>query len=389
MSEAHLRWRPFRLPLRVPHRSALPGAAADLDAREGLLLAIEDGALTGWGEAAPLPLPGAPVASELASLLDAAAPALLAEPWRAPAALRCALEAALLDLAGRRRGVSIAALVAAEAGTPRPGTRVGVNAVIDAGAVTPAAVASAGRDAVEAGFETVKLKVAVEGLAVDIARVAALREACPGVRIRLDANGGWREAVAALAVERLASLDIELIEQPLAAREVAALVRLRQISPIPLAADEALGEPDLAERLLGADAVDLLVLKPAVLGGVLAASRLAARARLAGVGSFVTTTVDSSLGTALALQLASALDADPAVTGVRAHGLATGLSLRRDIVLESLLPERGQMARPAAPGLGIEPDDSAIERCATGPWSTPLALGMLPELATAGARASG
>jgi L-alanine-DL-glutamate epimerase-like enolase superfamily enzyme len=455
VSGARLRWRPFRLTLRAAFRSALPGAAGELRTREGLLLAIEDGAgAIGWGEAAPLPLPGAPTVGELAALLEADAAALLAAPPRAPAALRCGLEAALLDLEGRRRALPIAALLTPHAvaasddhargsasdAQPEPGsqprgcsgTLLAVNAVIDADAVTPAAVAAAGRAAVEAGFATLKLKVGVEGLAVDLARVSALREACPGARIRLDANGAWAEPVARLALERLAALDIELIEQPLAPRELAALVRLRERSSIPLAADEALAEPGMAERLLEAGAVDVLVLKPSVLGGVRAAARLADRASAAGVRAFVTTTVDSSLGTALALQLAAALDersarpvrvplleeggeraarpaeqprsdersarpiGQPRLEGDGgggageglAHGLATGLALESDLVAAPLLPERGRMALPAAPGLGVEPDEAAIERCATGPWSARVALGPLPALNAFGDAAS-
>jgi len=371
-----LRWRPFALPLRSAFRSALPGVAGELRVREGLLLAIDDGeGSTGWGEAMPLPLPGAPTANELAALLDEDAP-VLAEPERTPPALRCGLEAALLDLEGQRCGLPIAALLAAGA---QPMAVVEVNAVIDADAVEPAAVAAAGRVAVADGFATLKLKVGVEGLAVDLARVRALREACPGTRIRLDANGAWAEPIARLALERLTPLEIELVEQPLAAGEVTALARLRERSSIPLAADEALAEPGMAERLIDAGAVDALVLKPAVLGGVRAAAALAARAREAGMGAFVTTTVDSSLGTALALQLAAGLNGTAEGTQL-AHGLATGLALERDLVAAPLLPERGRMALPDAPGLGIAPDEAAIERAATGPWSAPRALGAHPTL---------
>ncbi len=72
-----------------------------------------------------------------------------------------------------------------------------------------------------------------------------------------------------------------------------------------------------------------------------------------------------------------------------AHGLATGLSLERDLVAATLLPERGRMALPAEPGLGIAPDEAAIESCATRPWSESLALGALPALDAARASAAG
>ena len=390
MNGARLRWRPVRLPLADSHRSALPGAAGTLRVREGLVLAVEDGPWRGWGEALPLPLPDQPGAAALATLLASEAPELLQEPARAPPALRCALESALLDLAAQRRGVPMAALISASGEPPRPKVTLDVNAVIDADVTAPPEVAAAGRALAHAGFGTLKLKVGVEGLAVDIARVEALRAACPRARIRLDANGAWREPLARLAVERLAAFDIELIEQPLPASDVPALLRLRGISTIPLAADEALGDPRLAELVLAERAADLFVLKPAVLGGVIAAARLAERARCAGIGAFVTTTVDSSLGTALALQLASVVEAGAARAGAgsgagRAHGLATGLSLGQDLVAVPLLPERGRMALPAAPGLGIAPEESAIERCATGPWSVARAASGLPGPSALGA----
>ena len=381
MRRLGLSWRPVRLPLAGSHRSALPGASADLRVREGLVLACGDGTRTGWGEALPLPLPGHPTPAELSDLLQEGAPELVEDPRRAPPALRSALESALLDLAGQIRGIPMAALIASRE-PPRPGASLEVNGVIDAGAVEPAEVARAGRALAHAGFGTLKLKVGAAGLAVDLARVEALRGACPGARLRLDANGAWREPLARLAVERLAGHRIELIEQPLPAGEVAALRRLREISSIPIAADEALWEEQGAERVLAEEAADVLVLKPAALGGVIRSARLAASARCRGVGAVVTTTVDSSLGTALALQLAVAVESDAAAhgdgAGGRAHGLATGLALGQDLVSAPLLPEGGRMALPAAPGLGIAPDGGAIERLATGPWSE--APGAVPAL---------
>ncbi len=389
VSETRLRWRPFRLPLRAAFRSALPGAAGVLHVREGLLLAIEDGESCGWGEVAPVPLAGVPTISTLVAMLATNADALVADIESAPAALRCGLESALLDLEGRRLGLPIAALL--DADIAEPAETVAVNAIIDMNAVAPAEVATAGRAAVEDGFTTLKLKLGVEGLAVDLARVSALREACPGVHIRLDVNGAWALDMGRLALERLAMLEIELIEQPLAPHEIPALVRLRQSSQIPLAADEALAQPGMAERLLEMRAIDVLVLKAAVLGGVRSAARLAARARVAGVRSFVTTTVDSSLGTALALQLAAAIDGDTLRYGgvALAHGLSTGLALEYDLVSSPLLPERGAMALPASPGLGVEPDEAAIENCATGPWSEPITFRELPTLTVAAAMPAG
>ncbi|MBM4415359.1 MAG: hypothetical protein FJ035_03685, partial [Chloroflexi bacterium] len=134
--------------------------------------------------------------------------------------------------------------------------------------------------------------------------------------------------------------------------------------------DEAAADPASAERVLAADAADLLVLKPMRLGGIRPAFALARRAAALGVGSVVTTTFDSSLGTAAALQLAAAVDgeASPAAAAPRAHGMGTGEQLAADVVARTLVPERGVLALPTLPGLGVAIDAAALDGVAAGPW---------------------
>src|SRR2546426_499087 len=156
---ASIRWRPFRLPLR--HR--FEAAHAALADRAGVLLElVAADSYAGIGEASPLPSLGGGTADEVLALLGRHADALLAAPASAhevfpteasgAAALRCALDVALLDLEARRAGVSVARLLAAS-----PVSEVKANAVIGAG--TPDGVAAAGLEAVEAGYRVLKLKV--------------------------------------------------------------------------------------------------------------------------------------------------------------------------------------------------------------------------------------
>jgi L-alanine-DL-glutamate epimerase-like enolase superfamily enzyme len=112
---------------------------------------------------------------------------------------------------------------------------VPVSALLAAG--EPAALAREAQAAVQAGFRTVKLKVANGALEDDLARAAVVRDAVgAAVRIRLDANGGWSEEQALEALRRLAPLDIELCEEPVG--EVRALRRLRGATSVPVGADE-------------------------------------------------------------------------------------------------------------------------------------------------------
>ena len=360
---AALRWRPLRLPLRQRFEAA-HGALED---REGVLLEVRDAAgATGVGEGSPMPSLGGGDAADVLRLLDAhgaeligltGAEALEALPVDGPgvAALRCAVDTALLDLAGRRHDLPVAALL-----SDAPARSVLVNAVIGGGELSE--VVSFAREAVRAGYGVLKLKVGVGGLEHDIACVRALREACPEATIRLDANGAWDEQAAAAAIDELARLGVELIEQPVPAGEVEALARLREYAPLRIAADESVASSGAVQRVLEQRAADLLVLKPMALGGVRPALRLARRAGELGIGSFATTTFDSSVGTAAALHLAAALPWDAA------QGLGTGEHLAADIVTAPLKPSGGRMDVPG-PGLGVTVDPASLDALATAGWS--------------------
>lgn len=281
-------------------------------------------------------------------------------PGPGAAALCCAADAALLDLEGQRRGVPVARLLAED-----PLRAVPANAVIGSGAADE--TVRFAREAVDAGYSVLKLKVGVGDLDSDVARVEAVRWAFPDVAIRLDANGAWTEARARDAIERLAPLRVELIEQPVRVSAVAALRRLRRLRRadlVPIAADEAVTSIEAARRLLDADATDLLVLKPMRLGGIRPSLEIARLAATHGVAAFVTTTFDSSVGTAVALQLAAAVG-----VGRPADGLSTGEHLADDLVRRPLVPRRGVLRLPARAGLGVAVDPQAVGRLAAGPWT--------------------
>ncbi|MFN8638511.1 MAG: enolase C-terminal domain-like protein [Dehalococcoidia bacterium] len=361
-----IRWRPFRLPMR--HRfEAAHGALAD---REGVLLelAAADG-VTGMGEASPMASIGGGTMADVLALLEAHAAALLRSgdpldvlPLVGPgvAALRCAVDVALLDLEGHRRGMPIARLLAADAPDD-----VAVNAIIGGG--TPAEVAANALEARAAGYSVVKLKVGIGSVEEDVARVRAVGDAWPRAIIRLDANGAWSEATAREALEALEGLEVELLEQPVPAADVEALGRLTRVTAIPLGADEALRDVSTRQAVLGARAAEVLELKPMVVGGLREALDIAREGAGLGMRALATTTFDSSVGTAAALHLAAALRA-VAPGSELAHGLGTGEHLAGDLVTPTLVATSGRMRVPLGGGLGIEVDTDALERRALGPW---------------------
>ncbi len=356
---AELRWRPFRLPMR--HRfDASHGALAD---RRGILIELtgRDGR-RGYGEASPIASLGYGTIADVRALLvryGGALPDDLDTTAPGVQALRCALDVAALDLEGQDVGETIAGRLAGD----RPVARaVRVNAVIGESAAEE--TARFGLEATGRGYRVLKAKVGSGPLDEDVRRIVALRAACPDVDIRLDANGAWDEATALDAVRALASLRIELIEQPVAAGDVEALARVREAAEgaLLIAVDESVVDPATLGRVLDRHAADLVVLKPMFLGGVRAAYAIGRRAEVYGIGAIVTTTFDSSIGTAAALHLAAALG------GRHAHGLGTGEYLAADLVHHTLLAHEGMIALPEGYGLGLAPDEAAWQRVAEEDW---------------------
>ncbi|MFL5310053.1 MAG: mandelate racemase/muconate lactonizing enzyme family protein [Myxococcales bacterium] len=335
---------PVRLRLRAP----LSTAHGELRERDGFLVRLDEGR----GEAAPLPWFGTEDAAACARALADAAAALaeVRAPERledvalprwldATPAARHAIELALLDDLSLRASVPLRRLL-----QPRAGDEVPVSALLTAR--EPAALAREARAAAAGGFATVKLKVAHAPLEDDLARAGVVRDAAgPDVRLRLDANGGWTEASALNALRRLAHLSVELCEQPSA--EVDSLRRLRGATPVAIAADESV--PRSNGELL--DAVDAVVLKPMVLGGLLPALGWARRARARGLRVIVTTSLDGCLGRLGAAQLAAALLAEGPMPDA---GLATGRLLETDVCEDPAAPARGRIALPRTPGLGAQ-----------------------------------
>jgi len=357
---------PFALRLRAP----LATAHGRIEQRSGWLLELAgEGGLWGLGEASPLDGFGleshAEAGRALESLVRAAIGRDLAEASalglptapREPAA-RAAFDTALYDLAAREAGCSVAAWLGGRAGHEAR-TSVAVHALVAGD--EPEAVTAAGRRAAAEGFETFKLKLAARPLDADLARVGALRQAIgPRARLRVDANGAWSEIEAERALAALAAWKVELVEQPIDARNLAGLARLRRLGHVPVAADESAAGEDAAGRVLAAGAADWIVLKPAASGGLAASARIAVAARAAGVGVFVTSFLDSAVGAVAALQLAASLPPP-----LPACGLATDSLFVEDLAAVPG-PRAGRLACPAAPGLGITIDPARLARVATG-----------------------
>ena len=317
----------------------------------------DDDGVTGWGEAPQVwqvtgeSLAGAEACLEgpLAAVVTGRDVDDLAATCRAVAGAvaanfgaKAALDVALHDLAARRRGVSLPVFLGAAT------HRVGTDVTLAAGEAD--GLAATAQQRVSEGFRVLKMKVGTDA-STDVSRVSAVRAAVgPEVAIRLDANQGWtpREAVRVISLLEELALDVELVEQPVAAADLDGLAWVTARVGTPVMADESVyGLRDLVE-VIRRRAADHVNVKLAKCGGLSVGRTLLDLAHAHGMGTVVGSMMETQLGVGAAASLAAACgttalpDLD-AAWWAKASPFVGGLTY-----------DGATVVLPDAPGLGIE-----------------------------------
>jgi L-alanine-DL-glutamate epimerase-like enolase superfamily enzyme len=331
-------WRGIRIPLRRP---ASDDAAPD---RHTLLVwMFTDDGRVGVGEAAPVG-PGRPGrVRDVAEVLHDLAPAMLG---LSPI---LGLETAVFDLLGQAAVRPITSLLGGTIDW------VPVHAII--GFEEPEEAARQAAAAVADGYTCVKLSLGAREAGRDVETVARVREAVgPTVGLRADADERWTTERAIATINALEPYDLEYVEQPVIAEDLAGLARVRRAVSVPIAADEVVRRVEDAQRVIDAEAADVLVVKPAMAGGIRGAREIMALARQHGLGTVVASCLETGIGITAALHIAASFgDAGTA-------GLASGVVLADDLLATPMVPVRGHLTVPQTPGLGVELDPDAVDR---------------------------
>ena len=125
------------------------------------------------------------------------------------------------------------------------------------------------KQAVADGFTQIKLKVGAD-VDDDVRRMRVAREAVgPDVRIAIDANQRWEVAEAVDWVRRLAGYDPYWIEEPTSPDDVLGHATIRQaVAPVRVATGEHVQNRVIFKQLLTANAIDVLQIDAARVGGV-------------------------------------------------------------------------------------------------------------------------
>ena len=262
---------------------------------------------------------------------------------------KAAIEMACVDLTARRLGIPVhqylgGALV----------DRVRFNAWI--GIEPPDVAAAETRKWFDQGFRSAKVKVG-GGVEADRDRLKAVREACPEMNLRVDANAGYSVDESIRLGKLLEPFNLQLFEQPVAADDLPGMAKVRANIGIPVMADESVTDHASLVDVIRTDCADIVKLKVMKQGGFLRCRRMLETATAAGLRVVIGHGFGLGVNTMAEIMLACTSRA--VIEGLECVG---PLKTADDIVTRKLDLSRGEIAVPNGAGLGVELDEEKVRR---------------------------
>lgn len=222
----------------------------------------------------------------------------LAESFRGHRMARAALEMASWELAARLDGKPLAELLGGTRETVSAGVSLGIQE-------SPEAQLDKARAAFERGYAKVKVKIRP---GADIEMMEPLRRALgPEAVLAVDANAAYSldDPDHLERLRRLDRLGLLMIEQPLEGEDLVRHARLQEQLSTDLCLDESITSPARAEDMIELGAGRVINIKPGRVGGFGPAIAIHDLARSAGVPVWCGGMLESGVGRAHNVALAS------------------------------------------------------------------------------------
>ena len=178
----------------------------------------------------------------------------------------------------------------------------------------------------EQGFHCIKLKIGAIDFDQELDLIRRIRDrfSYHEVELRVDANGAFPFDEALYKLELLSQYNIHSIEQPIRQGQWAYMAQLCRESPLPIALDEELigvNDPEMKRHMLNIIKPRYIILKPSLHGGMSGCREWIDIARDMGVGSWITSALESNIGLNAIAQFASSVYGDNITMP---QGLGTG-----------------------------------------------------------------
>ncbi len=332
----HIDAKPVDLKLTTPFRISRGVQAIS----SNVIVQINANDYTGYGEASPSEYYGESVETVLACISMFAGnlgddPFLiedimerLDEIIRLHPSAKAAVDMALYDLIGKMLGVPLYKLLGLNPKrTPHTSFTIGID--------TPSNMAK--KALVARDYPILKVKVGTKN---DLAIIKAIRDVSPAI-MRVDANTGWTPKEAIKMINALAPYNIEFVEQPVPAHDLAGLKLIRENVSIPIIADESCVTVEDIPRL--AECVDGVNLKLMNSNGITAVLKMIHVARAHNLRIMLGCMIESSLAITAAAHLTPLVD----------YADLDGNLLIDNDPYEGVKVVNGKLELPDAPGLGI------------------------------------
>lgn len=193
----------------------------------------------------------------------------------------------------------------------------------------------------EAGFNTIKMKIGAIDFETEIKLLTSIREkySSEQITLRVDANGAFTPENALEKLERLAVLDIHSIEQPIQQGQTKAMQELCLKTSVPIALDEELigvFQYEKKQQLLETIQPQYIILKPSLVGGIHGSNEWIALANQQNIPYWITSALESNIGLNAITQYTYTLDTN------LPQGLGTG-SLYTNNIESPLEVEKGKI----------------------------------------------
>ena len=274
---------------------------------------------------------------------------------------KAAVEFAAYGLAGKRLGVPVHVLLGGCARRQVPVTHSIGLISIDEAEKEAAQVAAE-------GIRTIKIKIGGDPRH-DVAMVRAVRNAAgPDMDICVDANEGYKTPGEAVVILReMEKYRLKYAEQPCMGIE--RIAEVARALDTPVMADESAWNAHDALQIAEQHAIDIVSIYTTKPGGLYRAMEVAAVCRAAGIACNVNGSIETGVGNLANIQFAAAA---PAVTlscvvpvstpAEYLKGSIAGIYYKDDLIREPMMLVDGAIEVPFAPGMGIDVDETKIEK---------------------------
>ena len=278
--------------------------------RKSWFVHLSDGQREGVGECAPLPDLSCDARPDYAEVLDDFCQALCEtgeidyEAMRTYPSMLFGLETALLGM--KSEGVNSEKLF--DTAFSRGEVGIPINGLVWMGNYDE--MLQRMEEKLEKGFRCVKLKIGAIDFDQELDLVKRIRDrfSFHEVELRLDANGAFPYEEALYKLELLSQYAIHSIEQPICQGQWAYMAELCRESPLPIALDEELigvNDPEMKHHMLNIIKPRYIILKPSLHGGMQGCREWIDTARDMGIGSWITSALESNVGLNAIAQFAS------------------------------------------------------------------------------------